>query len=188
MNTPAHIAVNLLLLTSKDRLRAFWPAVAGSVAPDVPILVFYAWERLLQRLPEQEIWSKAYFQPAWQAVFDLAHSIPLAAAACLVFAAVAAEGAAVFSAAVGLHALGDLVLHHSDAHRHLFPFSDWRFHSPVSYWDPAYHGVLFSALEILAVLASAWVVARRFPHRRGWIAALMGIYGFYWIYVAVVWM
>jgi hypothetical protein len=188
MNTPAHLAVNLLLLTRKDRPDLVWPAAAGSIAPDVPMIVFYGWARLWVKLPEAEIWRSAYFHPGWQAVIDLGHSMPLSVLAVIVFAAAGRPGAAVFFAAMGLHAAGDLLLHHDDAHRHLFPISNWRFNSPVSYWDPAHHGVLFRGLEVVAVALSAWLLCRRFPRSRPWIGAMIGLYGIYWAYVAVVWM
>jgi len=37
---------------------------------------------------------------------------------------------------MALHALFDFPLHHDDGHRHFWPFSEFRFDSPVSYWDP----------------------------------------------------
>jgi hypothetical protein len=188
MNTPAHVAVNLLLLTRKDRPGLVWPAAAGSLAPDVPILIFYGWARMWAQLSESEIWTSAYFHPGWQAAFDLAHSLPVALLGAVGFAAAGRAGAAVFFAGLGLHALGDLLLHHDDAHRHLFPLSDWRFESPVSYWDPAHHGTVFSVLEVFAVALSAWLLARRFPQSRRWIGAMVAVYGIYWAYVAVVWM
>ena len=188
MNTPAHLAVNLLLLTRKERPGLVLPAAAGSIAPDVPIIAFYGWARLWMQLPEAEIWRSAYYHPGWQTVIDLGHSLPLSALAVLLTAAAGRTRAAVFFGAMGLHAVGDLLLHHDDAHRHLFPISDWRFHSPVSYWDPAHHGTLFSGLEVLVVALSAWLLARRFPQGRRWVSAMIGVYGIYWAYVAMIWM
>ena len=42
------------------------------------MVIFYAVERGLWHRPESWIWSVGYFQPSWQRVFDLSHSIPLA--------------------------------------------------------------------------------------------------------------
>lgn len=47
------------------------------------------------------------------------------------------------------------------AHRHLFPLSDWRFASPVSYWDPAHHGDVFLAAEADLVALGGLVLLRR---------------------------
>jgi hypothetical protein len=53
----------------------------------------------------------------------------------------------------------DLPLHHEDAHRHFLPFTNWRFISPVSYWDPEYHGRIIAVIEILFTLAACGVVS-----------------------------
>lgn len=91
---------------------------------------------------------------------------------------------------MGVHVAGDLPLHHDDAHRHLFPFSDWRFESPVSYWDPAHYGGYVAALETLLVAVGCAVLFRRFrtPALRGLVVVLGAVYAFYWGYVFLVWM
>ncbi|MGI8738245.1 MAG: hypothetical protein ACR2KU_00935 [Gammaproteobacteria bacterium] len=90
---------------------------------------------------------------------------------------------------MGLHVLFDLPLHHDDAHRHFFPFSDWRFYSPVSYWDPAHYGDIVSACEILAVAVGSVVLWRRYESLslRLMCAALALSYALHWIYVLSVW-
>ena len=86
-----------------------------------------------------------------------------------------------------LHSLGDFPLHHDDAHRHFFPFSDWRFISPISYWDPAHYGNWASLLEIFAVLAISIFLYCRQALLRVWIITGLVVYGAYWIYVLLVW-
>ena len=62
-------------------------------------------------------------------------------------------------ASMTLHCLADLALHREDAHGHLFPLSDWRFTSPVSYWDPAHYGLIFAACElVLVAVGSIWLL------------------------------
>lgn len=36
---------------------------------------------------------------------------------------------------------------------HFWPLSDWRFRSPISYWEPAYFGAIVSKVELAAVAA-----------------------------------
>ena len=155
MTTPAHAALSLIVLGRSERNAL--PVALGAVAPDAPMLVFYLWERLVRGVSEGRIWSERYFDPGWQVVFEIPSSIPLLALAlCILLvllgrrstgrfpaAGVAATprparltAATLFVASMILHALGDLPLHREDAHRHFFPVSDWRFTSPVSYWDP----------------------------------------------------
>jgi hypothetical protein len=188
VNTPGHAVVNLALLGRKDR-PALTPAIlAGAILPDLAIVAFYLWQRLVEHLSERTIWQVAYFQSAWQPVFDLLHSLPLAA---LGYAAARVLGSApggAFFASIFLHALADLPLHHEDAHRHLFPFSDWRFASPLSYWDPRHHGGVGAAAEVLAVAIASAVLWRRHPRAgaRTAVAAVLGLYvvGYAALYLA----
>jgi hypothetical protein len=63
-----------------------------------------------------------------------------------------------------LHMFFDLPLHHDDAHRHFLPLSDWRFESPISYWDPRYYGNIVIRIEMaFAMLACAYVAGRSTP-------------------------
>ena len=53
---------------------------------------------------------------------------------------------------MALHVPEDLFLHHDDGHRHFYPLSQWRYSSPVSYWDPNHYGKIVAPLEALAVV------------------------------------
>ena len=181
MTTPGHAALNLLVLGRSERNAL--PVVLGAVAPDAPMLVFYVWERLVRGMSEGRIWSERYFDPGWQSVstseFDPALALALGlvvlfgrrtASPGLAPESGVASGLrggwrtapALFVASMILHALGDLPLHREDAHRHFFPFSDWRFTSPVSYWDPAHYGGYAALGEVLLVLAVSVFLFRRY--------------------------
>jgi len=189
MNTPAHAIVNLLLLPGQRR-RAFLPVLLGALIPDVPIVLFYGWARLVARLPERIIWTSAYHGVGWQALIDTFHSFPLLGVACFISRRLRAPRCAAFFASMFLHSCFDFPLHHDDAHRHFFPLSDWRFHSPVSYWDPRYFGGIFSSMEVLIVVAGGVWLARKTDnasHRR-WIVGIVSLYLAFWGFAAVVWM
>lgn len=66
-----------------------------------------------------------------------------------------------------LHHLGDLPLHHDDAHRHFFPLSNFRLISPVSYWDPQHYGTLVALVELAAVLVASAYLLRLVKSRWG---------------------
>ena len=87
MNTPAHVVVNLLLLTRKpdNQLshRRCAAIVAGALLPDLVIIVFYGWQLLLGTA-ESQIWSVEYYRPVWQAWIDSFNSIPLIGLAMLI--------------------------------------------------------------------------------------------------------
>ena len=187
MNTPAHAVINLLLMSRDASHGRAAAVVAGALIPDLAIMLFYAWHALLGT-PESVIWSQEYYRPFWQGLIDSLNSIPLLALAIALSMLAKRPLLLVLFISMLLHCLGDLPLHHDDAHRHFFPFSDWRFASPVSYWDPAYHGEIASLVEIGAVAAAAAWLYRHKPVLRRWIAALLSIYLLYWIYVLLVWM
>ena len=207
MTTPAHAALSLIVLGRSERNAL--PVALGAVAPDAPMLVFYLWERLVRGVSEGRIWSERYFDPGWQVVFDIPSSIPLLALAlCILLvllgrrstgrfpaAGVAATprparltAATLFVASMILHALGDLPLHREDAHRHFFPVSDWRFTSPVSYWDPAHYGGYAALGEVVLVLAVSVFLFRTYRGRGRWIVAgVAGVYALFIAFAVLMW-
>ncbi|MCZ0934201.1 MAG: hypothetical protein OXJ54_03370 [Gemmatimonadetes bacterium] len=208
MTTPAHAALSLIVLGRSERNAL--PVALGAVAPDLPMLVFYFWERLARGVSEGRIWSERYFDPGWQVVFDIPSSIPLLALTlCILLVLIGRRSTAgglpsagadaaprparltawaLFVASMILHALGDLPLHREDAHRHFFPFSDWRFTSPVSYWDPDHYGGYAAIGEVLLVLAVSVFLFRAYRGRGRWIVAgVAGIYALFVGFAVLVW-
>ena len=161
MNTPAHAVAALALLARGENRRYAWPIFAGATLPDLPIFGFFLWQHFVLAVPGQQIWGTEYFREGWQDLFDAFNSIPIALALVLLATALHKRAAALMAAAMLLHFALDLPLHHDDGHRHLFPFSDWRFASAVSYWDPRHHGVWGAGLEVAVVLASSAALWRR---------------------------
>lgn len=187
MNTPAHAVLNLVLLDRSVEPRRTVPVLIGAVVPDLPIIGFYAYERLCG-MPETWIWQTGYYDPRWQAVFDVVHSFPLVLAALAVAVRVGWPRLALGFASMALHAVGDFLVHHDDAHRHFFPLLDWRFASPVSYWDPRHFGNLVAPLETIGVLAGCLLLARRAQSVSA-RAILAGLAAIYLVYVGyAVWM
>lgn len=155
MNTPSHAILNLFFLGRQNLPQANLPIFIGAILPDIPIFVFYGWAKFIARLPERQIWSEAYYEPFWQTVVALSHSIPLALLGWLIAYKFKWKIVQLFCISLVLHSLLDLPVHHDDAHRHFFPFSDYRFISPFSYWDPNHHGTIVSMLEISLVLVAS---------------------------------
>lgn len=190
MNTPAHAIVSLLILGNKQHPETSPALVIGALLPDAPIVVFYAFQKLWRGMDEQWIWSEGYYLPAWQAFFDVPNSLPLILIGLLAARAFGSIWLTAFFASMVVHVLGDLPLHHDDGHRHLFPFSDWRFDSPVSYWDPAHHGQIVAPIEALLVIAGGLLLMRRYQAKglRLMIVGTASLYVAYWAYVVAVWM
>lgn len=143
---------------------------------------FYLVEKGVRGVPEAVIWSSRYFDPAWQDLFDLFHSLPLMAVALAITLATRQRSWTLLFASMVLHVMFDLPLHHDDAHRHFYPLSDFRFASPVSYWDSAHYGWLAVPLEAAGGLFGCLLLWRRQPGR----AARLGVAGLGVLYVAYV--
>ena len=190
MNTPAHIVVNLTILGREEKAGTIAPVVAGALLPDLPMLVFYAYAKLWRGISEHVIWTEAYHAADWQTVFNLFNSLPLIAVGYIAARLTGAKRIALVFASMALHCVSDLLLHHDDAHRHLFPLSDWRFNSPVSYWDPRHFGDIAGALEAVVVAAGCIFLIKTYQtlKARLLVAGLATAYAGYWGYVFLVWM
>src|SRR5215831_14870111 len=132
--------MNLAVLGTALDPRLAGPILAGAVLPDVPIMTLYLKERILHKTPEDQIWSDHYQRRFWQNWIHGTHSAPLAAIGLALAIALGSLPATAFFASVLLHSAADFPVHAEDAHRHFFPLSNYRFKSPISYWDVRYHG------------------------------------------------
>ncbi len=190
MNTPAHAVLNLLALGRRGREGAdVVPILLGGVLPDVPMFVLYGVEKFVLLTPERIIWTQRYYDPAWQAVIDLGHSLPLILALLAVAIWRRSAWWKACLASMALHAPADLLLDNDDAHRHFFPVSDWRFVSPVSYWDSRHFGDIVAPLEKVAVVLALVLLIRRYNARpaRTAIIAVAGAYAAYIVFVRWMW-
>lgn len=164
MNTPSHSVVNLAVLMPLAPTAAL-PIFLGSVLPDLPILVLYIWAKGIQRQSEQQIWGETYWQPFWQRFTHGFHSIPLALLGAGLAYQLHQTAFMFLCFSAVLHSLGDLPVHHDDAHRHFLPLTSYRFLSPLSYWDRRYHARWVALGERLLVAVTTFAV---FPQFESW--------------------
>lgn len=160
MNTPSHVLISCAAVGSRPAGR-LWPSLVGGALPDAPIYLFFVYEKLLLRVPEHLIWSRDYFVSPIRPVLDALHSLPLILLALGVALALRNDILKWLSWSLLLHACADFPLHHDDAHRQFFPFSDFRFASPVSYWDPRHHGAWGASFELVVTAVCVAVLFRR---------------------------
>lgn len=163
MNTPAHLIFGAALFGRADRKGTTLAAVAGGLLPDLSLYLLAGGSIFVLGIPPQRVFGELYFSPAWQAVFAVDNSIPLWALLLGLALVLRSAVATAFGASGLLHVVLDFLLHHDDARRHLWPLSDYVFVSPVSYWDPAHHGLIFAPIEVAVCLALSVVLWRRFP-------------------------
>jgi len=148
--------------------------LAGALIADAAIFGLFVWARLIQGISEARLWGEVYWQEPWQTLVAIGNSLPLYLTLLLAGLWARSRIAIVFAAAALLHLAFDLPFHRDDAHPHFWPFSDWRFRSPVSYWDPAHHGALVSLAEAalgLVLIVFLWRRFRSLPVRAALLLA-----------------
>lgn len=172
MNTQTHILLAATLFARpgrENRLRNS-AVLTGALIPDVLIFAMFLWSKIIGA-PESEVWSVWYFTPPWMTAIDWMNSVPVFLA--LLAAAYALHrkdwgnpryvaALMLFALAALTHILGDLPLHVDDGHAHFVPLSQWRFESPVSYWDPRFYGNSFALIELALGLGLIIALWRRF--------------------------
>ncbi|MEL6700083.1 MAG: cobalamin biosynthesis protein CobQ, partial [Pseudomonadota bacterium] len=82
--------------------------------------------------------------------------------------AVALTGAAL------LHIALDFPFHAEDARMHFWPITDWKFISPISYWDTSQGGAVFGVIEMVLVVALTIYLIARF-RGRWWRAVFVAL-------------
>ncbi len=155
----------------------------GSVMPDVPLTAIaittiltdliqgnFADEETLSYT--QQLFDTWFFQSSWvKTAHNLFHG-PIPVLVYILIGYFAWKngrkwGASIFwfGCACMLHTLIDIPLHYDDGPLLLFPFNfDFRYYSPVSYWDPARYGRQFTIFEhilVLGMLVWIWMDSRR---------------------------
>lgn len=172
MNTPAHLIIGASAFARPDAKAVNASAVLGSLAPDVSLYLLAINAIFIQGIPERTVFGEMYFSDEWQRVFAIDNSFFVWLAVLLAGMALKQRWLLVFGAAALIHLALDMPLHHDDGRQHFWPVSDWVFSSPVSYWDPARHGLIFGSLEALVCVALCVLLWRRF---RGWPARAMTV-------------
>lgn len=165
MNTVAHLVIASAALARPDAPKRNWAVLNGALIPDASIFVFFAWSRL-QGWSGDETWNVQYWTEPWQSFGAISNSFVLFGGLFIIAAWRNSSLLTVLSAAALLHIALDFPLHADDAHRHFWPLSDWRFVSPVSYWDPNQNGLIGGAIETMAALVAAGLLWWRFRRLR----------------------
>lgn len=139
-------------------------------------------------MPEARIWSELYFSETWQTAVTVGNAAPLYALISAVGALSRQAATALFGVSALIHIALDFPLHAGDAHAHFWPITDWRFESPLSYWNPAYHGDLVHLVEAGLSLVLTLVLWRRFRSWpvRGVLVLSLSLYALVPLYFSVV--
>jgi len=171
MNTQSHAIINLFILRKLfkkkvDKLKHFnLIVVLGSILPDVPMFFFFIWYTFIVPTAQRTIWNTLYFSDSWQMLFNLFNSIPIFLGIALFAYWFSKTRLFIFCLANLLHFVGDFFVHQEDAHAHFFPLSNYKFISPISYWDRSSGGAWFSVVEAIIILIISIFL---FKHIKTW--------------------
>ncbi|WP_282091156.1 cobalamin biosynthesis protein CobQ [Epibacterium ulvae] len=173
MNTPAHLLVGAALFGRKQGRAPLAAALFGSLLPDLSLYVMVSWSLFVQGISPRVVFGELYFSEDWQQVFAIDNSIPL----WLVLLGLALWSRkfwlVALTASALLHVGLDFFMHAGDGRPNFWPFSDWVFHSPVSYWDSRYYaGWLAPVTFAASTVSCAVLMPQRGWRMRGFILVL----------------
>ena len=173
MMTQTHLLAASALLTRPGHGYRNIAVIFGALLPDISIFILFFWARGVVGISEAELWSVTYWSEPWQTLSAVSHSFPL----FLLLAALAyyfkSQLLFIIAAAALLHIALDFPVHADDAHKHFWPLTDWRFFSPLSYWDEKYFAHLVRPIEILISFTCLIVLWRRFEVNH--VRAVLGL-------------
>ena len=181
MMSQTHVLVASALLARPGKPLRNTAVLLGSFVPDAAIYALFVWSKLTG-IPERQVWDEIYWNPPWSEWVAAGNSVFIYGALLFIgFVLLRAVPAAfriglvltLFALAAFTHLAGDFPVHVADAHRHLWPVSDWTFQSPVSYWDRNHYGGIFSLFEAALGLALCVVLWRRF--RAWWVRGALAL-------------
>lgn len=177
MMTPTHLLIAGAALSRSgqsselsaevsDRGSAFWglnfAVIVGALLPDLSIYILFLWAKFIAGISSHELWTSVYWQEPWQTYSAITNSLPLYVGFFAVGWFMKVQWLQFLCGAALLHLAFDLPFHHADAHQHFWPFTEFRFHSPLSYWNREHYGDVVSFFECLLALLCIVVLWRRF--------------------------
>ncbi|MEO1695045.1 MAG: cobalamin biosynthesis protein CobQ [Pseudomonadota bacterium] len=173
MNTITHTLVAAALLAKPGAPKRNAAVIAGATIPDLWLFLFYGYNKLVLGHPSETIWREIYWQPPWTDIGAIFNSMPLYTVFLLTGLLAPLPTITAFGAAALMHVSLDFPVHADDAHAHFWPFTMWRFQSPLSYWDPQHNGQLVSTIEGLVALALIALLWQRFSGKRVKLALIL---------------
>lgn len=143
-----------------------WKFACAGIAPDLPyvlLLGYYSLRFRANGFADLMAWELVWRSPIASGLHSF---VPwsIAVAAVLCFAPAQRRRALAPLLAGWLsHIVADMLTHRSDGYPIFYPLSTYRFATPISYWEPAYHGRAFMLIDttcIIVLLAHHLAVRR----------------------------
>lgn len=178
MLTQTHALLALAIWAKPKQTARNCSVLAGALATDIFIYIGLIWFVGVKGQTATTYFRDIYFADPMQFWSAVSNSLPIFAALALIGFLSRTEKwgklLLVFALAGFSQSLIDLPVHADDAHRHFWPLSNWRFISPISYWDPDHYGRIISPLDMLLGLGCIAILWRRFDRR--WVKVVLGFW------------
>lgn len=162
MNTPAHLIIGVAAFGRPDVRKATSAALLGAAAPDVSLYVMTAVSIWVMGISPDVVFRELYYSDAWQQVFAIDNSFVLWGIGLGLALWSKSKVWTAFTGAALLHLIFDFPLHTHDARMHFWPLTDWKFHSPISYWDSGAGADAVGIGALVLVLALGLLIWRRY--------------------------
>ena len=150
--------------------------IGPRVYPWVSIYVCWVWLTFIRGEPQQKIWDEIYFNPPMQLTAAIFNSVPIYATLAFIGAlyrkTVWGLLLLFFALAALIHIALDFPVHGHDAYAHFWPITDWKFHSPISYWEVDHHANWVGLIEVFFCLGAIYVLWNRFAQL--WVRITLG--------------
>lgn len=174
MNTPAHLIVGAAAFGRRESAQVTFAALLGAFLPDLSLYVLSGWHILILDTPPSVVFRELYYSDLWQQIFGVDNSFILWGLLCGLAVWRRVPWAIALTGAALLHLALDFPLHTHDARMHFWPLTDWKFESPISYWDPRRGGRVVELVEGAIVAAlTLWLVIRY--RAWAWRAVFVGL-------------
>lgn len=152
MISTSHAIYNLALLRQKGDSAVTKAIIAGALVPDLLTYIFFIVTYFIMGYSMSEIWDHLYFNSGWTTYITLTHSLWIWPLGLLTAYIYKKRWAMYFFLSGTTHILFDFFVHTDDAYAHFWPFTDWKFNSGVSYWNPAEYGNIVGMLDSIVIL------------------------------------
>ncbi len=173
MITPSHLIYSWALAKTTEKpvvglspsRRTFW-FVFGALLPDTAVFVFFIINGLILGYSHEVLWDDMYFYSNWSVLFTLSHSLLLWPVLFALGNLLRQSWLRWLSISALLHISVDFCVHTADAYKHFWPLTDWRFISPVSYWNRAEYGQYVGLFDSILVICLLLALAYQYRSKR----------------------
>lgn len=163
MTIVSHLFWNWYLFRTRSWV---WRYAWAGVAPDVPyfiLLGYYSVRFHVNGFTDLTAWDLAWRSPLVMALHSF---VPWAVAVGILCAVAGPLTRRAWWPILGgwlSHIVIDMLTHRNDGYPIFYPLATYRFPTPISYWEPAFHGRMFSLVDstLTAVLLVHHFVSRR---------------------------